>query len=193
MNECPKCRSFDIVPNSSYKFFDIRVCKICGYWAIRKIEECCRKPFTVVTIDRKSNGLYFLYRQCLNCGGSVNRTKPLSAKKYGNEIHCDFDTSSFESWKSERENEQQNLFDAKKKFDFLNSPRYKYYLYLTSTDWKNKRDQVLKRDKNICQKCLIKTADDVHHLTYENLGNENLIDLISICNSCHKEIHGIRQ
>jgi hypothetical protein len=189
MNECPKCKGFEIETNSSYEYHDILTCKICGYWTINKIEECCRDSFTIITIDRKSYDLYFLYRQCKNCGGSINRTKPLSSKKYSEEIRGEFDTLRFENWKKEREDEQKYLLNSKKNFDFFNSPRYKYYLYLNSVEWKNKRNQVFERDSNICQKCLAKTADDVHHLTYENIGNENLTDLISICRSCHKEIH----
>lgn len=30
----------------------------------------------------------------------------------------------------------------------------------------------------------------VHHITYKNLGNENVLtDLCTLCGSCHKKIH----
>ena len=48
---------------------------------------------------------------------------------------------------------------------------------------------VLTRDENKCQKCKTKNADEVHHLTYENLFKEKLEDLISVCHDCHKKIH----
>jgi 5-methylcytosine-specific restriction endonuclease McrA len=37
---------------------------------------------------------------------------------------------------------------------------------------------------------LDRQADVVHHLTYERLGNELLIDLVSLCNGCHDQAHG---
>jgi hypothetical protein len=146
----------------------------------------------IVTIDRKDHDLAFLYRQCIYCGGSQNRTKPLSFKKFDNEIRGEFDIGSFERWHEKKGKEHKSLAESKRNFDFFNSPKYKYYLYLSSPEWKAKRELVYKRDEYKCQKCLAKDVDDVHHLTYENLGNEKLIDLISVCRDCHIEIHGLK-
>ena len=189
MIKCPKCKSFNIVINESYEFYNIYECNICKYWTYIKIENCCRNPYEIVTIDRKNYDLYFLYKQCINCGGSKNRTKPLSNKKYGSEIKREFDYESFENWKEKIDFEYNNLSTAKKNFNYINSPYYKYCEYLNSQEWKGKRDLALKRDGYKCQKCKIKTADDVHHLTYENLGNEKLSDLLSVCRECHIRIH----
>lgn len=192
MIECPKCKSFDIKIKESYEFFDIYECNICKYWSYKHIEECCRDQYDIITIDRKSHELFFLYRQCINCGGSTNRTKPLSSKKYGNEIRREFDYGSFDRWKESVSSEKEQLSRAKKNFNFFNSPYYKYVLYLNSPEWKAKRELVFKRDNCKCQKCKIEIADDVHHLTYENLGNEKLSELLSICRECHKKIHKMK-
>lgn len=53
------------------------------------------------------------------------------------------------------------------------------------------REKVLERDKNLCKECKTKTAEQVHHICYENLYNELLKDLISVCKNCHSEIHRI--
>jgi len=44
------------------------------------------------------------------------------------------------------------------------------------------------RDNHMCQYCGGE-ATEVHHLTYENIGNEPLEDLIAICRLCHKDQH----
>nr|WP_319997596.1 hypothetical protein [uncultured Draconibacterium sp.] len=189
MIECPKCKSFNILINDSYEFYDLFECNICKYWTYKRIEDCCRNPLEIITIDRKNHDLYFLYKQCLNCGGSTNRTRPLSSKKFGDEIRGEFDYGSFEKWKENRDLEYNELSIVKKNFNYFNSPYYKYCEYLNSQEWKDKRDLALKRDNFKCQKCKIKVADDVHHLTYENLGNEKLSELLSVCRECHIEIH----
>lgn len=63
-----------------------------------------------------------------------------------------------------------------------------YSLYLKSTEWKKKRDTVMKRDGGECVFCGDE-AQHVHHLTYERVYNESLYDLIAVCNECHKAIH----
>ena len=189
MIECPKCKSLNISIKDSYEFYDIYECNVCKYWTYKRIKDCCRNPQEIVTIDRKNHDLFFLYKQCLNCGGSINRTKPLNSKKYGDEIRGEFDYGSFERWKEKRDFEYKNLSIAKKNYNYFNSSYYKYYEYLQSSEWKAKRELVLIRDKYKCQICNIKMADDVHHLTYENLGNEKLSDLLSVCRECHIKIH----
>jgi len=192
MTECPKCKSFDIEIKESYKFFDIYECKICKYWTYKRIEDCCRNSYEIVTIDRKTHELSFIYRQCINCGGSTNRTSPLSHKKYGDSIRGEFDYDSYERWQESKYAEKEQLSVAKKNYNFYTSPYYKYIEYLNSKKWKDKRNLVFERDNYKCQECKEKNADDVHHLTYDNLGNENLNELVSVCRECHKKIHDMK-
>lgn len=64
-----------------------------------------------------------------------------------------------------------------------------YNAYLRSFAWAVKRGEALKRDAYQCQNCFA-PAEEVHHLTYENVGREPLSDLVSLCKSCHDGIHG---
>lgn len=66
--------------------------------------------------------------------------------------------------------------------------KYWYQSYLLSEQWKTRRSAVMARDNHICQYCGDE-ATEVHHLTYENIGNEPLEDLIAICRLCHAEEH----
>jgi hypothetical protein len=72
----------------------------------------------------------------------------------------------------------------------FNKQTYKSYKeYLQSCEWKEKREIVLIRDKYLCQSCMLAKATIVHHKNYDNIFNEPLFDLISVCDKCHKRIH----
>jgi hypothetical protein len=63
-----------------------------------------------------------------------------------------------------------------------------YEKHLQSTKWAATRKATLKRDRNQCQTCLSTESLEVHHKTYERLGNEDLADLITLCSECHSAI-----
>lgn len=69
------------------------------------------------------------------------------------------------------------------------SQRYQDYLY--SQKWQDKRSEALERDGFTCQKCRKARATQVHHKTYKRMYRERLSDLMSVCDDCHKRIHGI--
>ena len=66
-----------------------------------------------------------------------------------------------------------------------------YAEYLKSSEWKAKRDAVLRRDDHRCRFCGA-SATEVHHLTYDRKYNEPLYDLVSICSECHKAVHVLK-
>lgn len=67
-----------------------------------------------------------------------------------------------------------------------------YSVYLASQEWRWKRDEVLARAGGLCEVdgCGLK-AEQVHHTTYERVGNEDLEDLLALCSSCHEQIHAL--
>ena len=123
--------------------------------------------------------------QCESCGSwkaQSIRKFPLTQKF---EL---FDESKKDKWLDEirqkfnREKEQQD-----------HEWRQRYERHLESEYWKRIRRLVMDRDRSICQGCLIVSADHVHHLTYERLGEELAIDLISVCWECHGKLHGLEK
>ena len=72
--------------------------------------------------------------------------------------------------------------------DLKNLP---YNEYLKTDHWKSVRKDALKRSKYRCQLCNNNTSLQVHHRTYENLGNEHYGDLIALCQTCHEKHHNI--
>jgi 5-methylcytosine-specific restriction endonuclease McrA len=67
--------------------------------------------------------------------------------------------------------------------------RERYEAHLKSDKWRVMRARVLKRDGGICQGCLTNKVTQVHHLTYDRMGDEMMFDLVSVCGDCHDRIH----
>jgi hypothetical protein len=129
--------------------------------------------------------------QCDNCGGCLNMKKPLRHDKYQNQIRGEFSIERHNNWKQSKTSESDYIYSISKALKFANSNYAKYLNHLQSPYWKNIRKKVLERDKNLCQCCKEVPAQEVHHLTYVNLGNEKLEELISYCKPCHNKIHEI--
>lgn len=70
-----------------------------------------------------------------------------------------------------------------------------YKKYMTSPAWAAKKEERLQIDDYRCVMCG-RSVDhcrsmQCHHITYQNLGNENVLnDLVTVCGSCHKKLHG---
>ena len=73
--------------------------------------------------------------------------------------------------------------------DNLKQMRY-HGEYLKTTHWANLREKKIAKAKGRCQKCGDPYRLCVHHLTYENVGHEPLIDLVVLCYRCHAVTHG---
>lgn len=66
-----------------------------------------------------------------------------------------------------------------------------YKDYLASDYFQNLRKKRLARDGYKCVKCGTAMNLQVHHINYEHMGrpDEEIDDLITVCNKCHEEIH----
>lgn len=66
-----------------------------------------------------------------------------------------------------------------------------YRDYLKSDKWIEIRQYMIEMYGSTCQMCLKKTDKlQVHHLTYDNIFNEEPEDLILLCSKCHQREHG---
>lgn len=66
-----------------------------------------------------------------------------------------------------------------------------YSEYLKSSAWQSKRQQIFRRSGGRCEDCGA-PAVQVHHLSYEHVGNELLDELMAVCLDCHEQYHGAR-
>lgn len=90
-------------------------------------------------------------------------------------------------------NELNTFIRNQKKSSEWEQLRSIYHGYLDTANWKIKRKKVLERDDWLCQGCLEEEATDVHHLTYDNIYNEFMYQLVSLCEGCHKRIHANKE
>lgn len=64
-----------------------------------------------------------------------------------------------------------------------------YVAYMASPAWRERRAWQIERTGRRCQRCFIHESEsplEVHHKTYERLGNERWEDLETLCPSCHE-------
>lgn len=82
----------------------------------------------------------------------------------------------------------------------MKKDRIKYYLYINSEQWKQKRRDFFASNIHKCYSKLgkwncycceaIDVPLDLHHRSYKRLGNERIsTDLIPVCRKCHNDIH----
>ena len=69
--------------------------------------------------------------------------------------------------------------------------RNAYNTHLKSRKWKLLRQQRLEKDNYKCVVCDYTDSLQMHHLNYENFGNETIEDIITLCEICHKDAHTI--
>jgi hypothetical protein len=69
------------------------------------------------------------------------------------------------------------------------TPSKRYLTYIISPQWTARRREHLELCDHWCEICQKQAAVQVHHWTYENLGNENSQDLCAVCVHCHWRIH----
>lgn len=123
-------------------------------------------------------------RQCLLCGKRVGNYIPYREIPDPDAIG-DFDYE-LENRTYQLRNEWFQAAQAAKREAWW----AEYQAYLDTDEWRERRRAVLERDHYLCQSCLTAKATIVHHLTYAHLFNEPLFDLVSVCEDCHRMLHG---
>lgn len=65
-----------------------------------------------------------------------------------------------------------------------------YRAYLQGDHWQRLRARHLTEYGSKCHNCGAQPVE-LHHLTYERLGNESMSDLVALCDECHEGAHGV--
>ncbi len=101
-----------------------------------------------------------------------------SAKSVSKRVKINVSLESFFD-KLESEHRTTNQFmSAESKLEYLSSPQ-----------WFNLKQSRLSVADNVCEHCGSSMSLECHHITYENLGDENINDLAILCFDCHTELH----
>jgi 5-methylcytosine-specific restriction endonuclease McrA len=64
-----------------------------------------------------------------------------------------------------------------------------YYQYINGPEWKARRARHLLTYKKRCQACHRTQDIQVHHRTYDRMGDELDTDLAVLCQRCHGLVH----
>lgn len=130
------------------------------------------------------NGISYVRHQCQHCGASVKGPKKAELEKQGYRIAAllPWDEALARRWSNRLDHFQQTQRPFQARLDL-------YQQYLLSDTWKFKRARVLQRDDHQCQACCSAKAVEVHHKSYQNIGDEPLFELISVCKECHLQLH----
>ena len=187
--KCKKCESENLIDFKNGRFIGF-YCGDC-YFPESLYHECCDNQEVIFVRVEQGNGIV-QRKACINCkiifGPNVKKDKDFNS----------YPLVTKEKLKLLRENDDKNREEfnsfiltkhrqhEEQKKDTWNR---NYARYLATSDWQIKRQQVLKRDNYICQGCLTNKATEVHHLTYDNVTDELLFQLVSVCRSCHDKIH----
>jgi len=133
----------------------------------------------------RGNAVQYVW-QCLGCGEAVGSAV---AKAVVVELRGTLEVAPFDAGLAAEVRglerlaaEQAEAIRKAAWFDWYND-------YLTSDAWLAKRASVLKRAGGLCEGCGEAAADQVHHLSYENVGAEFLFQLVAICEPCHQRYH----
>ena len=123
-------------------------------------------------------------KQCIRCGFTSSPIKKESALAFSDDDIPDYDYELKDKWSNQRSKKIQTAFETAKK-----KRADEYQSYLETIDWKGLRQKVFKRSGGMCEGCLENKATQVHHLTYEHVGNEFMWEVVAICNECHERYH----
>lgn len=137
-----------------------------------------------------ANGALTLRRQCVNCGELVGSA--LKRDSVPNFDALPMVDEVARQRASERWRESGNRYAERR--EEIDRAFWEYYQdYITSNEWRAKRDRVLRRANGVCEGCGLHRPEHVHHQTYQNLGAEFLFELVAICRDCHQRIHPHRE
>ena len=141
--------------------------------------------------DVYANDSVHFKMQCVICGKAGNSIRKLDISVAEKDAATPFDKEMYSSWKmscgqetlSKKRNQDKEQGVAWEKW---------YSTYLASDVWREKRSLVINRAGGICEGCRSRVANEVHHLTYQYVGNEPLFHLVALCHDCHQKIEAIK-
>jgi hypothetical protein len=65
----------------------------------------------------------------------------------------------------------------------------RYNDYLMSEAWHEQRRRALEAARHKCEGCGDRLMLQVHHVTYDHIGNERPGELVVLCRDCHEDQH----
>lgn len=152
---------------------------------------CDHSAETAIRKRIQSNNVAIFCRQCLTCGANLGAVGKGSPEVLRLATIDAFDETIRDDWRMQTQlYREEKLRLQQEARDQEQAERHAAYSeYLTSPAWKKKRAMVLDRAGDLCEGCGVNRAIQVHHLTYEHVGDEFLWELKAVCRQCHQKAH----
>lgn len=158
----------------------------------------CWHPVSGLRIRRHKNGSEHWVMQCYTCGVAIKTVKKgdtdseeykLAAGTERSDCDSKYGLLYFEEGLNDRFIKSVNEARRQRYLIEKQMQINDYHEYLKSDKWRTIRNKILNRCKYICEGCLIREAVHVHHITYNNIGNELAFQLVGLCEECHETAH----
>lgn len=157
------------------------------------IDHCIHANQEVRRLTASNNVKHFVF-QCLQCGqnlGAIGPSHPARQALTG--APPDFDDTLIRQWQQEKFDRfaiRRQQYEADRE-QARREWRDRYNAYINSQEWRSRANQRIRMDEGKCQarlKGCTHVAVQVHHLSYDHLGNEPLWELVSVCVECHDQL-----
>jgi len=146
---------------------------------------CQHKVRELRTRIVKGGAKQYVY-QCQGCGEA--QMQPVArAKAY--DLYDGQEPPPFDDTLPRRWDQRKSQSVAEIQSEFTDKFWTEYSAYLQTPEWAARRRLVLERANGLCEGCRKLPATDVHHLTYEHMGEEFLFELVALCGGCHSRLH----
>jgi len=161
--------------------------EIVSFWKCNHENITC-----VVTMTDGRESIKDVCKLCGHAGGSQSRKK--FTQKEQSKMHRTT-TSGLIDYRQKHHEKLERLINQQKsiKEDIITNHSESwwewYKEYLLSPEWKDKRQLVMGRARNVCESCGSNAAKQVHHIAYDHVGNEPLWELKAVCDECHEVLH----
>ncbi|SFE68105.1 virus viroplasmin [Paenibacillus algorifonticola] len=167
--------------------------------------------YYVVWIGRKS-GIYSSWQECQRqTSGFPNAKFKSYTNKQDAEKAYNDDTkqkaNKTAKGANKRNKTQLKQEESKKKFEFeyaeervgqkwpvicsTGETAHNYNAYLKTEHWEKIKTFYFVFNSKSCRLCRSKRILNLHHKTYERIGNEKIRDLVCLCQQCHHKLHEI--
>jgi len=161
-------------------------------------QPACEHRREAVRLRKLADDRVVHVKQCLDCGRPRNVAKAALGPRAAATREW-FDEQLRERWDAQvREFYRQQATYRQGEYQRQQAQEStewwrQYTTYLETPEWQRKRALELKRAKGVCEGCGEGLPVEIHHLTYEHVGDEFLWELAAICVKCHDRIHPDRE
>lgn len=170
-----------------------RGCVICGkpvfasYWVCKR----CHKQFRLSGKKQKNWPKWLKALVAIEQRNERHNNRFILVELTDEVLNRDYNYPKYSpNWRCASKTKSSKI----KRLKLLPSNRKEYYEYIQSEKWKTLSGTFKKQAGNCCQHCGCDGKSnilDIHHVSYENFGNESYEDILVLCRDCHKKVHGV--